>query len=398
MAKAPQAIFEGLARFGASLFASIEVRPRLQKPATEQPGAATMPTESQPTANMPVPPNYLVGPGDTLSLSIFARNVEQIKQTFTVSPEGLIILPQVGRVTAAGQTLQQLRDGLTQAFWALFHQPVAHIGHLRAAYGRGLRHRRCRATGEVFLGGMATVLSALYAAGGPSDIGSFRKVRLNRVGQAPVDIDLYDYLLTGSREKDIVLAPGDSLFVPTLAGEVGLTGELRRPGRYEIKDSLTVAQAVELAGGFKPSAYTPVVHLWRANARSRWELSTINCADKASPDLQQQLHDGDLLIVKSILNTGENTVQLMGAVKRPGYYPRLPDSTVSSLLRSAEGPRVECHMGTGVLRRMDHQRHYQFMPFNVQEQMYATIRRRSSSSPRMKWRSSSRRPSSPRPK
>lgn len=365
-AKAPQAIFEGLPRFGASLFATITLKPARPPVDPAAPPAA----EVQPAANMPVPPGYLIGPGDRLSLSVFSRNLEQVKQDLTVSAEGFIVLPQVGRVTAAGQTLDGLRQSLTQSFTRFFTAPAVTlvVSEQRSVEvfvtGDAVR------PGKYSLAGMATVLSALYAAGGPSDIGSFRGIRLSRVGQQPVSVDLYDYLLTGSRDKDLVLAPGDTLFVPPVRGEVGLTGELRRPGRYEIKDNLTVAQAVELAGGMKPSAYTPVVHLWRANARSRWELSTLNCATPTSADLQQVLHDGDLLIVKSILNTGENTVQLMGAVKRPGYYPCTPESTVSSLLRSAEGLVWNAHMGTGLLRRMDYDRHYVLSTFNVQEQMY----------------------------
>ncbi|MEI6502010.1 MAG: SLBB domain-containing protein, partial [Armatimonadota bacterium] len=382
MAKAPQAIFESLLRFGASLFASIDARPTDTKPApkadvrpdTPKPltgDTQPVPAQVQPASNMPVPPNYVVGPGDTLSLSVWARDIEQVKQTLTVSPEGFIIFPSLGRLTVAGQTLEQLRQSLTQSYTRYFINPAVTLVVSEQRVVDVFVSGDAVRPGKYSLAGMATVLSALYAAGGPSDIGSFRKIRLNRVGQPSVEIDLYDYLLTGSRDKDVVLAPGDSLFIPTLRGEVGLTGELRRPGRYEIKDQITLAQAVELAGGFKPSAYLPVVHLWRANARSRWELTTVNCGDKAGPDLQQPLHDGDLLIVKSILNTGENTVQLMGAVKRPGYYPCLPDSTVSSLLRSAEGLLWNAHMGTGVLRRMDHDRHYQLITFNVQEQMYS---------------------------
>lgn len=365
MAKAPQAIFEALPRFGASLFRSIDIKP-LGKPDDSQ----AVRSEVQPTANMPVPPNYLVGPGDTLALSLWSRNLEQVKQTLTVSPEGFILLPQVGRVTAAGQTLDQLRQNLTQAYSRFFANPAVTLvvseQRMVEVYVTGDAVR----PGKYSLAGMATVLSALYAAQGPSDIGSFRNLRLNRNGQPALQIDLYDYLLTGARDKDVVLSPGDSIFIPSVAGEVGLAGELRRPGRYELKDGMTIAQAIELAGGMKPSAYTPLVHLWRSNARARWELSTVNCADKNGADMQQAVRDGDLLIVKSILNTGDNTVELMGAVKRPGYYPCLPGSTVSSLLRSAEGLMWNAHMGTGVLRRMDYDRHYQFISFNVSEQMY----------------------------
>jgi polysaccharide biosynthesis/export protein len=370
MAKAPQAIFEALPRFGASLFASIVVAPVERKGDAGQAGAAPARSEAQPTGNMPVPPGYVIGPGDTLALSVWSRNIEQVKQTLTVTPEGFIVLPQIGRVTAAGQTLEQLRQSLTMSFGRFFTTPAVNLvvseQRVVDVYVTGDAVR----PGKYSLAGMATVLSALYAAQGPSDIGSFRTVRLNRTGQAPMDIDLYDYLLTGARDKDIVLAPGDSLFIPTVRGEVGLAGEVRRPARYEMKEGLTVAQAIELAGGMKPSAYTPVVHLWRANARLRWELTTINCSDKQGADMRQPLHDGDLLIVKSILNTGDNTVQLMGAVKRPGYYPCVEGSTVSSLLRSAEGLAWNAHMATGILRRMDYDRHYFIITFNVSEQMY----------------------------
>ncbi len=190
------------------------------------------------------------------------------------------------------------------------------------------------------------------------------------MGRAAVEIDLYDYLLTGQREADVVLAPGDSLFIPPVSAEVGLIGEVRRPARYEVKDALTVGQALTLAGGMKPSAYAPLVHLWRGEKRADWILSTLDCGDPNGAALKRPLQDGDLLIVKSILARGDNTIELMGAVKRPGYYPWTPDATVSSLLRSAEGLAWNAHMATGLLRRMDYDRHYTLIPFNVSEQMY----------------------------
>lgn len=365
MAKAPQAMYEALPRFGASLFATIS--PAGPSEAGKQQLKATA---GQPVGNLPVPPNYLLGPGDTLALSVWSRDFEQVKQTLTVSPEGFIIVPQVGRMTAAGQTLEQLRQGLAQSYSRLFVDPsvtlVVSEQRTVEVYVTGDAVR----PGKYSLSGMATVLTALYAAGGPSEIGSFRTIRLNRVGQKPVEIDLYDYLLTGRRDNDIVLAPGDSIFVPPVAGEVGLTGELRRPARYELRPGMTVAQALELAGGLKPSGYAPTLHLWRADRQAKWALSMLQCTDPNSPDLKQALHDGDLIIVKRILPTGQNTVELIGAVKRPGYYPVVEGVTVSSLLRSAEGLRWDAHMGTGVVRRMDYDRHYQIITFNVSEQMY----------------------------
>lgn len=353
-ASSPQALFEALPRFGASLFAA----------ATQTPAAET------PPANLPVPPNYLLGPGDTLDLSVWSRDFEQVKQTLTISPEGFIILPQLGRITASGQTIEQLRQGLAQQYSKLFVDPnvtlVVSEQRTVEVYVTGDAVR----PGKYPLAGMATVLTALYAAGGPSEIGSFRNIRLNRVGRAAIEIDLYDYLLTGRRDNDVVLAPGDSIFIPPVRGEVGLTGELRRPARYEIKDELTVASAIDLAGGMKPSAYAPLVHLWRGEKRADWVLSTLNCSDPGSEDCRRPLRDGDLIIVKNILPRGDNTIELIGAVKRPGYYPWTPEATVASLLRAGEGLTWNAHMATGLLRRMDYDRHTYVIPFNISEQMY----------------------------
>lgn len=356
-AKSPQTLFEELARFGASLFASVSA-------------TGTKPSPAQPISNQPVPPNYLLGPGDRLSLHVWARDFEQVAQDVTVSPEGFLILPEIGRLAVAGQTLEQARAALLAAYSKPFANPTV---TLTVAEQRTLE---VFVTGDVVrpgkytLAGMATVLSALYAAGGPAEIGSFRQVSLQRVGQAPVLLDLYDYLLTGRRDQDVVLRPGDTIFVPPVGGEVGLCGEVRRPARYELKGEVTVAAALQLAGGLKPSAYAPMVHLWRQENHAKWRLSALDIAKPESPDLALPLHDGDLLIVKSLLHTGLNTIQLMGAVKRPGYYPCTPETTVSSLLREAEGVLWNAHMGLGVVRRMDDQRHYFVIPFEVKDQLY----------------------------
>ncbi|MCE5239004.1 SLBB domain-containing protein [bacterium] len=372
-AKSPQVLFEGLPRFGASLFTTVTATDQGVVPAppagTPRQGAMNR-AATTPVANLPVPPNYLLGPGDTLDLSVWARDFEQVKQTVTITPEGFVILPQVGRVTASGQTIEQLRQTLAQQYTRFFTDPKVTLVVSEQRTIEVFVTGDATRPGKYTLAGMATVLSALYAAGGPSEIGSYRKIRLNRVGRAAVEIDLYDYLLTGQREADVVLAPGDSLFIPPVSAEVGLIGEVRRPARYEVKDALTVGQALALAGGMKPSAYAPLVHLWRGEKRADWILSTLDCGDPNGAALKRPLQDGDLLIVKSILARGDNTIELMGAVKRPGYYPWTPDATVSSLLRSAEGLAWNAHMATGLLRRMDYDRHYTLIPFNVSEQMY----------------------------
>lgn len=353
--KAPQQLFEELPRFGAGLFASV---------------AAAKPGTVQPVSNQPAPPGYLLGPGDRLALRVWVKDFEQVSQDVTVTPEGFVILDEIGRVPATGLTLEQLRDQLREAYSRAFTKPevTLTVAEQRTVevYVTGDAVR----PGKYTLAGLATVLGALYAAGGPSDIGSFRRLTVQRVGQEPLTVDLYGYLLTGRRDQDVALRPGDTIFVPTVGGEFGLCGEIRRPARYELQANLTVADALQLAGGLKPSAYAPMVHLWRHDNHAKWRLQTLDLGRADSADLKLPLQDGDLLIVKRILPTGANTVQLLGAVKRPGYYPVTKDTTVSSLLREAEGLMWNAHMGTGVVRRMDYDRHYTVIPFDVSEQMY----------------------------
>lgn len=350
----PQEALAALPRFGAALFAAARVQ---RQPDEESEGA--------PVANVPVPPGYIIGPADRLSLSIWAAGWEQINQEFTVSPEGFVTFPQLGRITVAGQTLEQLRASLLEAYRRLFTEPTLTLvlseQRTIEVYVTGDVMR----PGKYALTGMATALTALYEAGGPSEIGSFRNIRLTRPGRPDIEIDLYDYLLTGSRAGDVLLDPGDTLFVPPLRGEVGLSGEVRRPARYELKGEVTLAQALEMAGGLTASAYGPLVQLWRPNARREWQLSVVDVADPSSADLRTVLRDGDLLIARSLRDSGGNVVTLLGAVKRPGYYPVSACPTVSALIEAAEGLAWNAHVGLGVIRRLDEQRHLEIIEFNV---------------------------------
>ncbi len=365
----PQAIFEALPRFGASLFAAAGAALGV---AQARDGEKTVKPEVTPVANAPIPPNYVLGAGDQLALKVWARGREQIDQTLTVSAEGLVFPPQIGKLAATGQTLEQLHHVLSQSYARLFADPIVTLTVAQQrtvdVYVTGDAAR----PGKYTLAGMATVFGALYAAGGPSEIGSLRRLQLHRVGQALVEIDLYDYLLTGRREQDVLLQPGDTLFIPPVQAEIGLAGEVRRPARYEVENEVTVAEAIAMAGGLKPTAYGPVVQLWQPSGRSDWLLVSIDVADPNSADLQRPIKDGNLLVFNKLLEDGDNVARVFGAVKRPGYYPVGPDTTVGSLLRAAQGMLGDAHMGTGVLTRLDENRHVEMVRFDVRQQYYGS--------------------------
>ena len=366
--QSPQTLFESLPRFGEGLFAlPAAPQPEDGLEADRRPSLLDGSSAARPPANLPVPPNYLIGPGDTLALRVWSRGWEQVAQTGAVSPEGSIVLPELGQITAAGLTLAQLREALLEMYTHTYAEPTVTVVVAEQRVVEVYVTGDAVWPGKYTLPGMATVFAALYACGGPSPIGSYRRVHLNRRGEPSVTIDLYDYLLGGQREYDVVLMPGDVLFIPPAGEEVGLVGEVRRPARYELKGTTSVADAVEMAGGLKPTAYVPALYLWRAAQGRRWRLTSVDCSVPESPGLAQPLHDGDLLIVKRIRPRGDNTVELKGAIKRPGYYPVAPETRLSDLLREAEGVAFNAHLGTGVLLRQNADLHYEITTFSVQD-------------------------------
>lgn len=350
----PARTFLALPRFGADLFATT----RAPAPAGEQ-------QPDQPVAtSAPVPATYRLGPGDALSLQVHAAGWEQVVQEMTVTPEGFIFPDQLGRISAAGRTIEELRDDLRRRYSRIFATPTVTlaISSQRAidVYVTG----DVVAPGRFVLTGMATVLDALYAAGGPSEVGSFRNIRLSRVGEPAIEIDLYDYLLTGSREGDMLLDPGDTIFVPAMGPEVGVAGEVRRPARYELDGDTTVAALLEMAGGLAPRAHR-VMHLWRADRGEEWRMLSIDTTRDSVEDLARPVEDGDLLVARGIRDSVGNTVRILGAVKRPGYYPVDEYATVAELIEAAEGLSVEAHVGRGVISRLDARRHFEVIPFEV---------------------------------
>ncbi len=349
----PAEIYRELPRFGADLF-------RAATPAVE----AGDEDEPEETTTAPVPASYLIGPGDALSLQVFARDWEQVAQEMTVTPEGFIFPEQLGRLTAAGKTLEALRRELAQAYSRIFAEPTVTLTI------SAQRRIEVYVTGDVaspgryLQSGMATVLDALYSAGGPSEIGSYRDIRLSRVGADPVVLDLYDYLLSGSREGDVLLNPGDTVFVPAMGAEVAVSGEVRRPARYEIADHATVAELVEMAGGLTPHAHR-VLHLWRTDERRQWRLLTCDTGDPSTAGMGMAVQDGDVIVARGIRDTVGNTVRILGAVKRPGYYPIERCPSVSALIDAAEGLAYNAHVGRAVISRLDAERHFEVISFEV---------------------------------
>jgi len=280
------------------------------------------------TLNMPISPQYVLGAGDELAVRIWGEGIEHLNTTVLVSSKGTIYLPLAGEIEVAGQSLGAAGDMIAAKLSQFYidSQTTVTISEPRmvTVYVSGDVVR----PGRYGLSGTASVLTALYMAGGPSEAGSLRDVRLIRPRQAPVRIDLYPYLLRGEPLNDPPLENGDTIFVSKIGNEIGVAGEVRRPRRYEIDGPITCRQAIELAGGPSPDGSLRDVTVWRVVNHHRQEVVSLDLTGLAgsgdSGGSGMRLQAGDVVVVEPIDKMPKNAVRITGAVRRPGIYEVAP--------------------------------------------------------------------------
>lgn len=268
----------------------------------------------RPATDIPIPANYIMGPGDTLVIQLYGK--ENLAHSLVLNREGQIQFPQIGPVTLAGLTFSQAQKVIEQI---VSEQMIG----VKASVTMGaLRTIRVFVLGEVkrpgsfTVGSLATMTNALFASGGITDVGSLRNIQLKRAGELITTLDLYTLLLNGDTSKDARLLPGDVIFVPPLGKTVGITGQVKRPATYEIRDEATINTLISLSGGLTNNAYLPISYLVRHD--NFGERTLINI-DLSTPEGKlYELRDGDLLSIASKLEFINNQVTLSGHVKRPG--------------------------------------------------------------------------------
>ncbi|RKZ16998.1 hypothetical protein DRQ53_04830, partial [bacterium] len=218
----------------------------------------------------PVPGDYLLGPGDQITVDVWGE--VEFRHERLVDRSGAILLPKAGRVACANRTLDQvsqsIRDALSRSYSGIDASGESGNTFVEVNLGR-LRAIRVFVVGEVAqpggyeLSSVATVFTALFAAGGPSADGSMRSVRLMRGNQEVGQLDLYDYLLSGNRSGDLILRAGDTVFVPTRSTTVEIRGSVRRPMAFELREGETLTELLHFAGGFETDANTNIIHVDR---------------------------------------------------------------------------------------------------------------------------------------
>src|SRR6185437_8295071 len=274
------------------------------------------PSTFAPVDQTPVPPNYVIGPGDELRIRIWGQ--VNFNADVQVDRTGNIYLPQVGPVHVAGLPYQDLRQHLHAAVARVFRNfdLTADIGQTRAVqvYVVGQAQR----PGTYTISSLSTLVDALFASGGPSVDGSMRHILLKRDGKTVADFDLYDLLVHGDKSHDASLQSGDVIFIPPVGPQVALTGSVRRPAIYELRDrDTTIAQLLQYAGGASTTASNARISVERIENHKNREAMEVAFDQQGLATIVKQ---GDILHVLSILPMYQNTVTLRGNTANPGRF------------------------------------------------------------------------------
>ena len=281
-----------------------------------------------PPTNLPVPADYILGPGDTIRVQLFGKVSEQ--HSLQVNNEGVIEVPDLGPMNAAGLSYNEFKQQLTQRYseQVIGVTPNISMGELRTiqVYMVGEAYQ----PGAYTVSALSTITNALFSSGGINDVGSLRHIELKRAGKTVTEFDLYDLLVFGDTSKDMRLQQGDVIFIPIVKKLVSVDGEVRRPAIYEAKNNDTMASMLNIAGGLLPTAAAKSLQVARSTASDGFEVKTVNMQDRAGRSLK--LAAGDFINVPAAGNEFNNAVVVMGAYATPGLTQWRPGLMLSDLV------------------------------------------------------------------
>ena len=302
-----------------------------------------------PEVESPVGPDYIVGPGDELTVTLWGT-VEGIFQ-LQVSPEGEVTLPKVGVVPVAGirygDIESYLKEQLSRYYKDFNIRVTLHDIHMIQVYVVG----EVTKPGRYSVSSLSTAFHALFAAGGITKDGSLRSVEVTRGGRAVQKIDLYDFILKGDTRQDVRLQNGDAVFVPLLGEVVAIAGEVYRPAIYEIQKETTFADLLEIAGGALPTGSDQHVQIERFEDHQRKIVRDVHMKTGSA---QTPLSNLDLVKVYPLYPKPWEVVRLEGVVRYPGEYSYSPGMKISDLL-TEEQFLPETFMEKAEIIRLDKQ-------------------------------------------
>jgi protein involved in polysaccharide export with SLBB domain len=341
-----QGVFEGLKPkvFGSDLFKNTNVT-------------------FEPNLRMATPKSYVIGPDDELLVDLTGDN--EANYRLPVSPDGTIRLQYVGIVSVGGLSIEQATSKLRSSMAKTY--PALRSGRSSIAVNLGnIRGIKIVLTGEVTKPGtytlpsLATVFNALYAAGGPSQNGSFRKIQVIRNNRVVSTIDTYDFLVNGLQKGNVRLQDQDVIHIPVYETRIEVAGEVKRPALFEALKGDNIQDVLNFAGGFNTRAYTGRIKVLQNTEKER------RITDIASVEFSSYTpKNGDKYIVEEILDRFENRVEIAGAVFRPGLYELEKGLTLRGLINKAEGLKEDAFLNRGYINRLNMDNTLSLIAFDV---------------------------------
>jgi polysaccharide export outer membrane protein len=288
--------------------------------------------------DLPVGPDYVVGPGDSLSIDLWGGLSQRLFRT--VDREGKLLLPEAGPLLVSGKSLGEVQEAVQRVLRTQFRDISADVSLLK------LRTVRVYVVGEVASPGaydvssLSTPLNALFAAGGVTSRGSLRRLEHYRGKQLVEEVDAYDLLLHGIRGEMKRLENGDSLRVPPLAASVSIDGMVRRPALYELREEKNLNEVLELAGGILPAAALRHIEVQRLTAHEKRSMLSLDIGERSDKDALRtafekfNVQDGDEIHIFPIAPYNSGAVYLEGHVLRPGRYSYREGMKLTDLIPS----------------------------------------------------------------
>lgn len=323
-----------------------------------------------PNINVATPATYQIGPGDELLIDIWGAAENSYKKK--VSREGSIRIENVGLIYISGLTIEKAKEKIISYLKKIYSGIGAPGGSYNKVYTEislvGVRTVQVNIIGEVKVPGtyslsaLSSVLNALYASGGPTEKGTFRGIKVVRGGKNLQEFDIYNYLTTGSEEGNVLLQDQDVIIVPPYESLIEVTGNVKRPGFFELKQGENIKDLIHYFSGFTADAYHERLFVERINGKQK-EVNEILLKEQGDFKLQ----DGDKLSVGSIINRFENRVSIKGSVFRPGDYELTAGLTLSQLIEKASGLKDDAFMGRGMIYRTLDDTKKEILSFSVQE-------------------------------
>ncbi|MFL6713138.1 MAG: SLBB domain-containing protein [Sulfurifustis sp.] len=308
---------------------------------------AGKPKRFAPALDVPVPTDYVIGPGDNVLVQLVGK--ENAEHDLVVTRDGMLLFPEIGPIAVAGMKFTQLQSELNRRVerQLLGTRASVTLGRLRSI--RVFVLGEVEHPGSYVVSSFATLTNALLAGGGVKPSGSLRDVQLKREGKTVVHFDLYDLLLNGDARGDAALLPGDVIFVPPVGSVVGVGGRVQRPAFYELKSEKYVDDLVRMAGGLLPDAYPQAGRIDRIDTHG--VRSVVNVDLTRAEARTAAVQNGDVLRVFAAPDRVEQSVRLTGWVLRPGNYQWHDGMRLTDLISSLDGLRPEADIHYVLIRR-----------------------------------------------